>query len=191
MLEDIFISKTRVKILVLFFTHLGERYHVREITRQVDEEINAVRRELERLHKLGLLRSEKRGNRVYYNLQHESVLFPELLRLVAKEVGLGRAMIKETKSLGKVKFIMLSGYLLTGRIATANDVDLLIVGSVSQAKVSQIVKEAEKELGHEINYTIFSEEEFGFRKKRFDSFISSVLMQPRVMLFGSEEEFLR
>ena len=190
MLEEIFISKTRVKILTLFFTHLTERFHVREITRQVDEEINAVRRELDRLYKAGFFKREKQGNKVCYSLRKESPLFPEILRMIAKETGLGKSLIKEAKNIGKVKYMMLSAHLLYGRVASQNEVDLLLVGSPSQAKVAGIVKEAEKFYGHEINYAIFSEEEFDFRKKRYDPFINSVLMQPLVMLFGDEVEFI-
>ena len=78
MLETFFTSKVRVKILKLFFLSSTERFHVRDITRQVEEEINAVRRELSRLYKIKLLGREKRGNRVYYFLKPSFVFYPEI-----------------------------------------------------------------------------------------------------------------
>ena len=70
-LLDIITSKVRVKILDLYFSDVKEMYHVRGIVREIKEEINAVRRELERLENAGLFKKEKRGNRVYYFLNTE------------------------------------------------------------------------------------------------------------------------
>ena len=88
-LGDIITSKVRIKILELFFSNLGEMYHVRGIVREIKEEINAVRRELERLERVGILKKEPRGNRVYYWLRTDYPLFGDLLSTVSKSRGLG------------------------------------------------------------------------------------------------------
>ena len=88
MLVDILISKVRVKILELFLSNPDQIYHVREIVRRVNEEINAVRRELARLEKTGLLLSEWRANRRFYSLRRDYVFFNELLSIINKSVGL-------------------------------------------------------------------------------------------------------
>ncbi|KKQ36346.1 MAG: Transcriptional regulator, partial [Candidatus Woesebacteria bacterium GW2011_GWA1_37_7] len=68
-LGDIITSKVRIRVLELFFSNSNEMYHVRGIVREIKEEINAVRRELERLEKAGILKKEPRGNRLYYILR--------------------------------------------------------------------------------------------------------------------------
>ncbi len=108
-LQDFMISRVRVQILELLFTQPNEMFFVREITRQTHEEINAVRRELERMLASGLVKSEERGNRLYYYLNKNYLYFPELLRMVAKSTGLGQKLFKLRKKLGTVKFIMFSG----------------------------------------------------------------------------------
>ena len=89
MLIDILISKVRVKILELFLGLPGQSYHVREIVRRVEEEINAVRRELARLEKTGFLQSEWRANRRYYSVKRDFVYLAEFLSMVNKSVGAG------------------------------------------------------------------------------------------------------
>ena len=108
-LEDIITSKVRVKILDLFYSHLTEMYHVRGIVREIDEEINAVRRELERLEKVGILKKEPRGNRIYYFIRNDYPLHGDILAIVSKSTGLGRVLIDSRSKLGKPSFIMFSG----------------------------------------------------------------------------------
>lgn len=191
MLVDLLISKVRVKILELFLSNPGQIYHVRDIVRRVSEEINAVRRELARLEKTGLLSSEWRANRRFYATKKDYIFFPELLSIVNKSVGLGGAIIRNKNKLGKIKFAMLSGAFVKGRPYTPNEIDLFIVGTVILPELSAIIKEEEARRNREINFTPMTEEEFAFRKHRRDPFIMGVLSKPRVMLVGDEEEMVK
>ncbi len=190
MLEDIIISRVRVKLLELFLTNPGKIFHVREMVRRTDEEINAVRRELAHLEKAGMVTKEPRANRLYYSFRHDYPLYFELLELVAKTSGLGQDILKNKIKLGKVKFAMLSGGFVRGLPSTSERVDLLIVGSVVLPELAQIVKNEEVKKDKEINYTVMSEDEFEFRKRRRDPFILGVLEGSRVMIVGDEEEMV-
>jgi DNA-binding transcriptional ArsR family regulator len=191
MLTDLFLSKTRVKLLQTFLFPPGKIYYVRELVRLVKEEINAVRAELARMEKLGMVDSEMRANRKYYSFRKDYLFYDELLRLVAKTTGLGGSIIKEKMKLGKVKFAMLSGTFFRGRSVGPKDVDLLLVGTIVLPQLSQMVRSAETKIGREINYTVMTEEEFNFRKRRNDPFILSVLNKSKLMLIGDEEELLK
>lgn len=191
MLKDLFISKTRVKLLEVFLTAPDKIFYVRELVRTVGEQINAVRAELTRMEKVGMVYSEPRANRKYYGFKKDYLYFDELLRLVAKSTGLGSDLIKEKMKLGKVKYVMFSGKFIRKMQANPNDVDLLIVGNVIIPQLSSIVKKAEENVGREINYTVMSEEEFQFRKSRNDPFINDILKKSRMMVIGDEEEMLK
>ncbi len=191
MLVDILISKVRVKIFELFLGNPGQSYHVREIVRRVDEEINAVRRELARLEKTGFLASEWRANRRYYSVKREYVFFSEFLSMVNKSVGLGGAIIKNKAKLGKISYAMLSGSFVRGKPYTQNEVDLFVVGTIVLPELSQIIKDEEARRNREINFTPMTDEEFNFRKSRRDPFVLSILSKPRVMLLGDEEEMVK
>lgn len=191
MLEDIIISRVRVKILTLFLTHPGTIFHVRDIVRKVNEEINAVRRELAHMEKAGMVTKEQRANRLFYAMRRDYPLYFELLELVGKSSGLGWDIIKHKAKLGKVKFAMLSGRYLRGLVRkSTNDVDFLVVGTVVLPELAQLVKAEEVRRGRELNYTVMSEEEFNFRKRRRDPFVISVLEGSRVMVVGDEEELV-
>jgi hypothetical protein len=191
MLEDIIISRVRVKILSLFLTHPGTIFHVRDIVRKVDEEINAVRRELAHMEKAGMVSKEQRANRLFYMFRKDYPLYYELLGLVGKTTGLGLDVIKQRAKLGKLKYVMVSGRFMRGlEKKSQTDVDLLIVGNVVLPELSQIIKNEEARKDREINYTVMSEEEFAFRKSRRDPFVLSILTGSRVMIVGDEEELV-
>jgi predicted nucleotidyltransferase len=174
----------------LFFNQPSEMYFVREITRQTHEEINAVRRELDRMLEAGILKSEERGNRLYYYVNKNYTFFPELLRMVKKSTGLGIKMIKQRKKLGTVKFVMFSGKFVSVDSTKRTDVDILIVGDVVLAELEGLIKEEEQKIGREINYSVLPEDEFEFRKQRRDPFLMEVLYGTRVMVIGNEEDLV-
>lgn len=188
-LEDFMISRVRVKIMELFFSNPEELYYVREITRAIKEEINAVRRELDRMLGYGLLKSEQRGNRVYYFLNKNYVFYPELLQMVAKTTGLGKKIRKLRRKLGTVEFVMFSQGFVEGNSIRQDKVDMLIVGDVVLPELQAIVKEEEKRVGREINYTVFTSDEFEFRKTRRDPFVMEILYDSRIMVIGNSEAF--
>jgi len=184
-LADLITSRVRVKILTTFFTSPTKSLYVRELTRLTSEQINAVRRELLNLQKRGILTNQKRGNRVYYSLRNDHLFYEDLLRMVTKTTGLGEALIKNRLKLGKIKFIMLSSRFARRLPPQEDQVDLLIIGDVVMAQLSELVKKF-----GDINYSVMSAEEFEFRKTRRDPFILKVISSSRLMLYGDEEDLL-
>ncbi|MGI5826672.1 MAG: hypothetical protein ACOX50_04655 [Patescibacteria group bacterium] len=191
MLEDLVVSKVRVKLLILFFSNLTELYHVRELVRRTGEEINAVRRELQHLEAVGLLKKEPRGNRLYYWVNNNYSLYHQLVQMVSKQSGLGEQIIKNKNRIGKINFCVFSGKFVRQMERKEDEVDVLIVGNVVMVELSALVKAEEERRGHEINYTVMTSEEFDFRKKRRDPFLLGILSNSRVMVIGDEEELLR
>jgi hypothetical protein len=187
MFSDLITSKTRVKLLSLFLDDVSQMYHVREVVRRVSEEINAVRRELIFLEKKGILKKEPRANRVYYYLDKYYPFYFDLLRIGSKTSGIGADIIENRVKLGKIKYAMLSGKFARKIRENPEDVDLLVVGNVVVPELSAIVAKEEAIRGHEINYTVMSEEEFSFRKTRRDPFLTSIIYGSRVMLLGDED----
>lgn len=190
-LGDIITSKVRIKVLELFLSNLDEMYHVRGIVREIDEEINAVRRELERLESVGILKKEPRGNRVYYWVRKDYPLFGDLLSTVSKSTGLGRTIIEARNKIGKVIYVMFSGRFVRGKPRKREeDVDILVVGDIVLPELATLIRTEESRRGKEINYTVMSKEEFDFRKKRRDPFLLGILAGSRTMIIGDEEELV-
>ncbi|MBI3888101.1 hypothetical protein HY310_03480 [Candidatus Microgenomates bacterium] len=190
MLNDLIISRVRVKLLEIFLTTPGQIIHVRELVRKSKEEINAVRRELAHMEKAGIVSKEHRANRLYYSFRKDYPLYYDLLELITKTNGLGGAIIKNKNKLGRIKFAMLSGKFARNIPGSAEQVDLLVVGTVVVAEVASLVREEELRRGREIFFTPMTEEEFVFRKKKKDPFILGILSGSRIMVIGDEEELI-
>jgi len=186
MLSTLIISKCRIKLLETFLGQPKEIFYIRQLVRLIGEEINAVRRELAHLEKGGLVKKENRGNRIYYWLDQNASLYGDLLALFSKRVGLGGAIIKNKNKIGRIWLAMLSGRFARWLPTKEGAVDLLIVGDVLMPELGKIVHAEETKVGREINYTAMSRQEFEFRKKRHDPFLSGILTDARIMLVGDE-----
>jgi len=167
-----------------FFRDCERSYYVRELTRLLEVQINAVRRELEILLAAELIIEGVPGNgkpdgavgaamRKYYRLNKESILYPELQALLVKEQALGeQVFIKEVQDKSK----NISLFLLTGRFLNEkrSPSDLLIVGDVDEGRLARLIAKYEKEFGFEIRYTAMTEKEFFERRHIMDKFIYSL-----------------
>lgn len=189
-MEELFVSKVRVKILQLFLGSAENLFHVREIVRRVGEEINAVRRELGRMEKYGLVSSEWRANRRLYRFRKDYLLYSELLRMVTKSSGLGGDIVKNKTRLGKIKYAFLSLRFVKNTPSGNEDVDLLIVGQIILPELQSVIANEQAKRESEINYSFMDEDEFQFRVRRRDPFILRILVQPKIMLIGEEEDLL-
>ncbi len=185
-LSDFMISRVRAKLIKIFLQSPQEMYYVRELTRSSKEEINAVRRELAHLQEVGMVKSEPRGNRLYYQFRESYPFYPELLSIVAKNTSLGKQIIDNRSKLGFIKYAFLSSKFIRQAKRESNDVDMVIVGKVIMPQVALIVKEFETGHALEVNYSCMTEEEFSYRLSRKDPFITNILIQPRVMLIGDD-----
>ncbi|MBP7134087.1 hypothetical protein KBA73_02620 [Patescibacteria group bacterium] len=186
MLEHLFGSKTRVKLLNLFLRNPDEPIYVRELTRRVDTQINAVRREIANLVNLGLLievtvvdtplpgaRKQPGLKKKYYQLDKQFPLLEEISALIIKaEVLLERRLDQEILKLGDVRYLAFLGKFVGD---TSVPVDLLIIGHVSSDKLKHLLVDVEKTQGVEINFSLLTPEEFRYRDEIGDRFLRDLL----------------
>ena len=85
MIEKLVNSKTRIKILNLFLSHIDDRYYLRELERMLDESLSPLRRQLLKLTSMGILITEEEANLKYYRLNKNFEGLEELKRFVLKE----------------------------------------------------------------------------------------------------------
>ncbi len=181
MLEQLFGSKTRTKLLQLFFTKKQSKFYVREITRLIDERINSVRRELENLQSLGLIKDQELNNKRYYYLDEHFPLFKELKDLIIKSrFFLEREYIKKFKKFSDLKYVILTGYFVGLKEETLTDV--LIVGQVSKSRIEAVINEISKDFLDDINYTIMDLKEFEYRKNMTDKFLYNILKNKKIVI---------
>ncbi len=188
-LDHLFISKVRIKVIKYFLFNPDIPIHLRGLVREIQEEVNAVRRELTRLADIDFIRIDVRGNRKYFVLNREYVFLNDLLGIFHKSFGLGGLILKNINSLGEVDYAILSGSLINFLPPSPNLIDLVIIGQIDVNALSEIITESEKKLGREINYAIMKPSEFILKKKRRDSFVMNLLTANKIMLKGDVNEF--
>lgn len=180
MLDHLFGSKTRVKLLHLFLSNPENRFFVRELTRKLHQPINSVRRELTNLTNIGLLGAHDERNKKYYQVDRSFPLYPELKNLMLKSyLSVDQSFIKRLRSIGKISYLTLTGFF-TG----ANNVktDILIVGTVNRQKLENLISRMQREFSHAIRYTVMTKKEFMYRNDLTDKFLYDILEQRRIVL---------
>jgi hypothetical protein len=184
MLKQLFISKVRIKVLEQFFLNPLDQYHVRGLVRLLDEEINAIRRELINLQEIGILKSERQTNKIVFTLNPNCPILDELRTMVIKDSHLGHRVSKLAVASGKPVAILLSHCYLIKEYSDSSDVDFLFIGQFDISKLGKLMKEYEVETGREFKYTAVSAQDFEFGKKKRDPLIMNVINKEFVLLYG-------
>jgi ribosomal protein L24 len=191
MIEQLFGSKTRVKLLRLFYSNPNRSFYVREITRKIDEQINSVRRELGNLLSIGIISSDGTNNRLYYEVNQNYEYFRPLQEIfggdeVAVVEGTNKEatavvipkkakvdpVIVELLTVGNVEFALYTGQFTRDE---ASGIDMLVVGDVNATKMQKFITALEEKEKKEIRYVVMTPSEFKYRKEVKDRFISSVM----------------
>lgn len=207
MFEQLFGSKTRVKLLQLFCENPNRSFYVREITRKINEQINSVRRELANLLSIGIIKSDAQNNRLYYevnqNYEHYNALsaifggkFIAAAEPAEDEAKTPRKaaakpkvdmpaehpMAKNLRATGHIDLALLTGQFTRDE---SSGVDMLIVGDVNQAKMKRFMDELENSEGKEIRYTVMPLDNYRYRLQINDRFINNVMGAKKQVIVNS------
>lgn len=188
-LSYLFVSKVRVKALRFFFMNRGDKIHLRAVTRELQEEVNAVRRELLRLVEIGFLDAVTLGNKTFYSINSDFPFFEELMSILYKCDGIGEEIFKSRDKLGIIYFGALTSSYINKSQRGHKDIDMILVGDIDLETLGALVSRQEKKENRDINYTVLKLGEFNLRKKRVDPFMQKLLADCQVMLMGSRIEF--
>lgn len=212
MLDKLFGSHTRVKLLKLFLLHSKQRYYIREIARNLSLQLNSVHRELVNLEELGIIRSGAADSDEIITAGEDNSAPAELSPAELKE--LKKADKKADKKFyqanrdfvffNEIKALIIKSQImyekdfadklkklgkikllvLTGFFVGNADsnIDLLMVGDFNKTKLVKLVKELESELVREVNYSTMTDEEFTYRREIADVFLYNVLDGDKIVV---------
>lgn len=202
MLERLFGSATRLKLLKAFLFQPTKRFTSEELLRLFKLKADSLRRELQNLTEFGLIAEgilpppeeeppaegeakpkkpkEAKKDVIFFQLNQSFVLVEELKTLIARaQVLYERNFVDKLLTTGNIKYLMLTGFFVN---RNNSPVDLLIVGKINKVKLVKIIKEFEQELGREVNFTHFEPQEFLYRKSLADVFIYELLEGPNLVV---------
>ena len=177
-LEKLFGSKTRAKLLKLFYENSEKSFYVREITRVIEEQINSVRRELSNLESIGIVKNETYDNKVYYSANLKHPYAHAMVEIFSKKVNLRKDRdVKQSSWEEYIKPVKkyVDAILVTNRALGQEGIDLLIIGNDKTKKLTHWAEVVEKKQGKPLNYVILSAEDFAYRKSVRDRFILDIL----------------
>lgn len=208
-IEKLFGSKTRAKLLELFFTDVSKSYYVREITRMIEEQINSVRRELINLEGIGIVKNETYDNKVYYsaNMKHPySHAFQEIFAprkstpagpagpmLTAAQVANNTVEVHRVARVSdwaeNIKPVekYLRGLIVLRNFPGHDGIDMLIIGDDRTKKLTRWAEVIEKRQGRPMNYVIMSRDDYLYRKSVRDKFINEILDMEKVEVYDPEK----
>ncbi len=187
--ERLFGSKTRAKLLQLFFSTPTKSFYIREMTRVIDEQINSVRRELSNLESIGIIKNESYDNKVYYSANSKHPFYRPMIEIFSKKIdSIESGEINEStwdEYCRPVKKY-LAGLIVTNRLPGQDGLDLLIIGNDKTKKLTRWAEVIEKKQGKTINYAIMSPEDFLYRKSVRDRFVEDVLEMEIIEIIDPE-----
>jgi hypothetical protein len=191
MIDALFGSKTRVKLLHLFLNNPGKAFYVREITRLIDEQINSVRRELSNMLEVGIITSDSADNKLYYEINQRyeyyvpfrAIFADERIESVVESGATTASWRDLLTELPGVRLALLAGVLVKG---SGSAVDLLLVGDIASTKLKNVIKQIEKTEARELNYSVLSYDEFYYRLSVRDKFITEILNGKHTVLLDTD-----
>jgi hypothetical protein len=190
MIDALFGSKTRVKLLHLFLSNPGKSFYVREITRLIDEQINSVRRELANMLEVGVITSDSAENKLYYEVNQRYEHYVALRAIFAGDAKQaleapegGASWHKLLSSIPGLQLAVISGVLVKG---STSSIDLLLVGNIPATKLKNLIKKIEGIEGRELNYTVLDYDDFYYRLSVRDRFITGILSSKHTVLVDTE-----
>jgi DNA-binding TFAR19-related protein (PDSD5 family) len=166
MIDSFITSKTRVKLMLKFFTNPRTRAYLRELAEEFGESTNAVRVELNRMSEAGLLESENEGRTKLYQANTRHPLFPELRSIALKTLKLDSLVDDIIQRLGNVELAFVTGDYAKG--IDSGLVDLMLVGDIDESYLKNLVEKVEKMTKRKIRYLVLSRDEYQRLKERFE-----------------------
>jgi predicted nucleotidyltransferase len=167
MLDTLITSKTRIKLLLKFFLNSSSRAYLRSLENEFGESTNAIRLELNKFEKAGLLSSEFDGNKKVFKANKKHPLFSDIHNILLKYIGFDQILERVVNKLGNVREVYVTGKFARGQDSSI--IDLLFVGDdMNKEYLLGLIDKTEQLIDRKIRYVVFGTEEFDAYKKTMD-----------------------
>jgi len=187
-MHNLFGSKTRVRLITKLMMNPKQTYYIRELSRELGIPYGMVYREIGNLAGLRIIKLEKRGKITLIHVNESLPYLGDLRNLVLKTTGVSHVILEMIPG-DSVRFMLVFGSMASGDYGERSDIDLMVVGSLEEEPLLEAAKRIEAETGREVNYVLWSEEEFREKIKSGHHLLLDIAEKPLIMLVGSEDEF--
>jgi predicted nucleotidyltransferase len=181
-------GKTQRAVLALLFGQPERAFYLREIVAAAGTGASQVQKELDNLTRAGLVVREPRGNQVWFRANPTSPVFAELKSLVAKTFGIADVVREALQPFSKkIIAAFIYGSIARGEHDAASDIDLLVVGDIAPSRLAPAQLELGRTLGRRVSLVLYDTAELGRHLASREHFVGTVMAQPKIWLYGSEE----
>ena len=158
MINALITSETRIKLLRKFFLNSRTKAHLRGLEAEFGESSNAIRIELNRFEKAGLLHSLRDGNKKVFQANSNHPLFGDIHSIIMKEAGIDRVIEKVIHRIGNLISVYLTGDFARGKDSPV--IDLILVGeNIDREYLARKVMQAEELVGRKVSYVVLHPDE--------------------------------
>lgn len=180
-LEILFGSKSRVRVLRFFLLNSEEEYGLEEISKKNMITAASARKEINSLKKIGLIKEKTKKGKKAYSLDQNFHFYSELRGLFSKSTASPESKtLSRLKTVGDVKLALVSGIFLN---YPKSKVDMvLVVNNVNRSKLKNVMNNLEAEIGKEVSFALMNSEEFKYRLDMLDRFLLDFLSGPHTEL---------
>ena len=189
-LENLFRSRAMILILKLLFLNSSNEFHANDIARKSGLAPSTIAKEMPIIYNMGLVQRRSQGNLVFYKINSKSVIFNELKRIFLKFEMLDEVISKDLPK-EDIKYALIYGSFAKGTESQSSDIDLLVIGDVSDNTILRSISKTEGKLGREINYILWTEGELLDKVEKKIPLIKEISKTPVIMITGDESEFKR
>jgi len=187
MLNLITKSKIRQKIILLFVYNPDKEYYINEIARLIRTSAGNVQRELKKLSESNFLAKKRKGNMVYFKIDDSNPLLLDIKSIVDKTIGLQYILEKELQKTKGINFAFLFGSYVKGDFDRNSDIDLYVIGEISDRELYRKIRKADEKINREINYHLSTRKEF--KKNLKKSFFYKEILSEHILIIGDKNEF--
>jgi predicted nucleotidyltransferase len=172
-------SEVRRQVLAAFYASPGLVTHARELARRLGHPSQVVGRELRRLEHAGILVSEAVGRSRRYRVNVDSPIAGDVRGLVLRTIGVDALIDSALSGIAGIEEAWIFGSHARGTERASSDIDLLLIGPVDRAALSERLVEVEQELGRDVNVVAYTRAELADLEAAGDPFVVDVLANPR------------
>lgn len=180
MLAQLLSSKPKTQLVNLFLAHPKRAFAFTELRKATKCPQKLLRATLKELNKMEFLNIAGKRRIKYYQMNHYFALYPELVGFLRKAKHVPKDLLALASSkVGDCRLVALTGVFIgRPRIET----DILFVGKVSPSKLQKFLKLAVRFAEQEVGFTIFSPQEFEYRKVMNDRFVKNIMENEPVLV---------
>lgn len=186
-LSDALFTATQQKVLGLLYGKPDQSFYANEIARWAQVGKGGLMRELERLHKAGILTMSRQGNQTHYQANPDCPIYAELLGIVRKTFGIGEQLRAALAPLaGQLVWAFVYGSIAKGAEHAGSDIDLMLIGEgLHYSDLMERLIPIEEQLGRTINPTLYTPADWQAKHRDGNSFVLRVEQQEKLNIIGS------